>query len=223
MHILKKQLIQIIDRKFYLISLTFIGCVLLLIRVKWTYSFFLTFLIWNLILGWVPLGIAVLTKKLHSLSILKLSLLTSIWLLFLPNAPYIITDFIHLQLSPKYFIWYDAILIFIFALAGLYCYIASFKEMCVLWQPHLSKRGLQVIHFCIPFVTAFGIYLGRFLRFNSWDVMTAPQHLIQKIGALVFNPADYKLAWLFIITFGFCLWFLSFIKKENNTCIPSEG
>lgn len=219
---IKTLVLKRVDSDFFLLLVTALGFVLLVLRVKMTQSFFYTFLIWNLLLAWFPYGMYLAVKSMEKPSKSIRYLITAVWLLFLPNAPYIITDFVHLQLSPVSMLYYDAVLICSFALAGLYCYSTSLKGMQILWQPYVSKRGFQIINFCIPFITAFGIYLGRFLRFNSWDIITAPLHLFKKIGDLIINPGVHKIAWAFIVVFGISLWLLSFFKTRISSCVIDE-
>jgi len=141
------------------------------------------FLIWNLFLAGIPYAISQLTKRsswFKNATVLLIGILT-IWLLLLPNAPYIITDLIHLNHINSNLIWFDALLIFLFAANGLLLAILSMVDVYVIIK---EKWNTIVASFCIVFIsflTGFGIYLGRYLRWNSWELFTQPNNLFQDI------------------------------------------
>ena len=98
-----------------------ISVALLLLRTHYAGSGLYSFLLWNLVLAWMPLALAWMlwlsVDKLN-LPILGLGLLPA-WFLFFPNAPYIMTDLIHLKIRDDVPLWYDAALLFSFAWNGL--------------------------------------------------------------------------------------------------------
>tara|TARA_Y100000815_G_scaffold257025_1_gene265237 strand:- start:1577 stop:2080 length:504 start_codon:yes stop_codon:yes gene_type:complete len=108
----------------------------------------------------------------------KLRLLLFVcWLLFLPNSFYIVTDFVHLSKGNPELFWFDLILLFSFAslgfLFGLLA-IQEFKNCYLLFHaPRLIQTSIPII----SLLCGFGIYLGRFLRFNSWTILTHPFQL----------------------------------------------
>ena len=163
---------------FYtLLILSIISIILLIGRIYIKGSFVFVFLAWNLLLALVPLVCALLIfnlqKKYEGLKILLLV----IWLFFYPNAPYILTDYIHLSWSN--FIVYDAILITFFALAGLLAGLLSMYLVFVKLFHRLNKYYSWAIITLCSILTGFGIYLGRFLRFNSWDIITDRSNLLR--------------------------------------------
>jgi uncharacterized membrane protein len=160
--------------------LTLFCCVLLLIRAKNSQSIFFFFLIWNLFLGGIPYFIAEYLKlsvKFQENKWLRIGTLL-VWLLFLPNSFYIITDFFHLNKFQTVPIWYDLIVVSSFAITGFLFGLYSLFTIEKILTLHYSKKISQFLIFIIIYLTAFGIYLGRFLRFNSWDILTNPLQLV---------------------------------------------
>jgi uncharacterized membrane protein len=168
-------------------------CVLLVVvRHHHTGDPFYDFLVWNLVLAWVPLALALAAyayaKRGGGPVVVVFGVL---WLLFFPNAPYLLTDFIHLHESPTTPLWYDALMLAAFAWAGLALGFASLYVMQTIWDraagPVLSWLGV------IGALTlaSFGVYLGRFLRFNSWDALVHPGRIAHVIGTELENPFQH--------------------------------
>ncbi len=194
-------------------SVLFLGTslFLLMLRLKITHSFFLLFLVWNLFLAWIPYGISsLLLLKKNSSKIWKL-LGFGLWLLFLPNAPYIVTDLIHLQRSNDIILWLDIVVIGSFAVAGLYGYLLSMAQIQKVMAQHISEANTKYLIICIHFLCGFGVYLGRFLRFNSWDIVQNPMNLFESIVSSFRNP----LAILTTLSFGILLMLLFNGYKKN--------
>ncbi|WP_370174563.1 DUF1361 domain-containing protein [Leeuwenhoekiella palythoae] len=187
---------------------------LLVFRIKTTHDFFGLFLIWNLFLAFVPLGIAwyLQHKRLHINSVLKYALLV-LWLLFLPNAPYVITDVIHLSYSPSNWFIYDGITIGVFAVLSLYFGFQSLIEVRKLFKTEIAEGWLNALTVGVLILCGFGIYLGRVVRFNSWDLITNPLDLFGTISSYLINPIENKSVWLFTIAFGIFLNFSFFLFK----------
>jgi uncharacterized membrane protein len=114
-----------------------------------------------------------------------------LWLLFFPNALYLVTDFIHLGRVGGVSIWYDLIMFLCFALAGLLLGLNSLFLM----QTVVDERAGRLAGWLFVLVTVglagYGIYLGRFLRWNSWDVFTNPLHLAGDMLAMLRNPFQH--------------------------------
>jgi uncharacterized membrane protein len=148
------------------------------------------FLIWNLILAWIPLLLALLVydryRRGRSLLVLAPALL--LWVLFLPNAPYIVTDFVHVGRDWGVPIWFDATLTASFAGTGLVLGLLS----VLLVQSVLARRyGSAVGWLMLPpilLLCSTGIYLGRVHRFNSWDAVTRPHALIDTFTTRLSDP-----------------------------------
>ncbi len=153
-----------------------LSALLLALRIKLSHSFFFLFLGWNLILGFIPFWITFLLQVYPGLwakTYLRF-LIFSLWLLFLPNAPYILTDFIHLRLSKPIEAPFDTLLVASFAatawLAGLYS-LRDMKRFLLLEYP---EKAVRMMIYAMCFLAGLGVYLGRFIRFNSWDFILNP-------------------------------------------------
>ncbi|MFD2826643.1 DUF1361 domain-containing protein [Leeuwenhoekiella polynyae] len=183
-------------------------CFLLLVfRVKTTHDYFGLFLVWNLFLAFIPLGIVwfiQFNKKLFLNPIKKFFVLV-LWLLFLPNAPYVLTDLIHLSYSTSQWFVYDAIVILTFAGISLYFGYQSILELRRLLKNTINKKLLNIATISVFILCGFGIYLGRVVRFNSWDLVTNPFELFTTILQFLINPVKHKLVWLFTLAFGILL------------------
>jgi uncharacterized membrane protein len=141
------------------------------------------FLLWNLMLAWVPYLAARQFEKLHSQKAGWFSSVFcfSIWLLFLPNAPYIITDFLHFKHKPPVPLWYDMLLLFAFASTGLLLGLLSLHKVQQTLRSYRSKMFTQTVILSSIGLSGFGIWLGRFQRWNSWDIFTRPDVLLLDI------------------------------------------
>jgi len=187
---------------------------LLVIRILTSDNLQHTFLLWNLVLALIPL---VLSLKFSEHKGRKLWVLTILWLLFLPNSFYVVTDLIHLnppQVSTEnlygpaidysntqtFTILFDAIFLFTYALVSFVYGLESIR----LFRQKFSKHSvLSSVYFLIllTFVSSFAIYLGRFSRWNSWDMLVRPWLVVKDSLNLFIHPADYSKEWLIIISF----------------------
>jgi uncharacterized membrane protein len=177
---------------------------LLLFRMQITGSFFYLFLVWNLFLAGIPFAITQFFKrssKLRSLKLISYSGFVA-WLLFLPNSPYIITDLVHLNLDHSKLMWLDLFLVFTFAFNGLLLGLLSMLDMSDFVSERFGSRISKYILFKVCILSGYGIYLGRFLRFNSWDITTKPGTLFLQIVRSIYDPN----VWLTTLAFGGFLW-----------------
>lgn len=171
----------------------------LIFRTLWTWNLDYAFLIWNLGLATCPLMFAILFTATSS-NMARVSFFL-LWLLFLPNAPYIITDFIHLTDYHSGPLWLDIILLFSCALTGLAIGFYSLGKV----HDHFAERSPRLgwmIVIATSFLCGFGIYLGRFLRWRSVDLFQRPGHLLQDILSRAFNPTEHPRAWGVTLAFG---------------------
>ena len=111
-----------------------------------------------------------------------------VWLLFLPNSAYIVTDLLHLPGKGNVPMWYDVILIFFFAWNGLIlCFISVYLVQQVVAERIGRITGwLMVV--CVLGLSSYGIYIGRFLRWNSWDMLRNPLELLGQLGEELTHP-----------------------------------
>lgn len=154
------------------------------------------FLNWNLFLAWIPYLIALslpfLFRKFNSKIIIAGALLC--WLLFFPNAPYIVTDFLHLRKRAGIPLWYDMMLFMSFAWTGLILGYISLLEVQIFLRNFFSKTMVNVASIIALLLGGFGIYLGRFQRWNSWDIVTQPLSLFADILNILAQPHTLGLA-----------------------------
>ena len=165
-----------------------LSIVLLMIRMKLTHSFFYLFLVWNLFLAVIPFTLTSYLVSLPKLNKIVFVLWFGIWLLFLPNAPYIVTDLIHLRLNEGSFLWLDILVVSSFVFNGLLLFYLSLVDMKNQLKNHLNKSLTNYIITSILFLSGFGVYLGRFLRYNSWEIISNPKYLFVDIINIALKP-----------------------------------
>ncbi|NQW41963.1 MAG: DUF1361 domain-containing protein [Bacteroidetes bacterium] len=118
-----------------------------------------------------------------------------------------LNDFIHLSYVSKQYLWLDILTISWFAvLAFLAAIIISLNDAVSVLHSKMNNRKVSFALFGIRLLTGFGIYLGRYLRFNSWDVVNHPISLVYQITERVFNPMQHPNPWLVTIGFACLLW-----------------
>lgn len=137
------------------------------------------FLLWNLFLAWLPWffirQIDLFPSRKWKYGIFGLSLL------FLPNSIYIFTDLIHLKKNLQAPLWFDLILILSFALMGFIYYAKCMREMLLFLSDRFQAGRMKLLELAIVFLSSFGVYLGRYLRLNSWDLFTNPFSIVQQL------------------------------------------
>lgn len=158
------------------------------------------FLVWNLFLAWVPFVLSLGLAWLHVRGGHRIALgaLGVTWLLFLPNAPYILTDFIHLGAAPGMPLWFDAALIGSFAGTGLLLGLGSLLVVHRVVDARAGRAAGWGVAVGSLVLSALGIYLGRFPRFNSWDVLTNPGGLVEVVLLRLADPLGNP----FLLRFG---------------------
>ncbi|WP_407557644.1 DUF1361 domain-containing protein [Winogradskyella sp. 4-2091] len=198
------------------VALLFSG-ISLLVRIKLNKSFFYLFLIWNVFLAIIPYAITMYLSTKKNISKVTLGFGFLVWLAFLPNAPYIITDLIHLRTANNTFLWLDILVVLSFALSGLFLFYLSLIDMQNLMSSKFEKLPVKTITTIILFLCGFGVYLGRFLRYNSWEIISGPQILFIDIINIIIAPFQHYEAWLFTIGFGLFLVVGFWMFKNLNT------
>lgn len=183
----KDQLIKL------LIQSSLLCLAMVVLRFFWTSSMGYAFLIWNLFLAWIPLFLALYVRRLERKmkSGILIATVFFAWLVFFPNAPYILTDIVHLYPGKNMGYWYDLVLILLCAWNGLVLGLISLNKM----HHFLLRRFKQKISWmCIGAIivlSSFGIYLGRVERYNTWDIVTNPLQLTIDILHHVIHPLSH--------------------------------
>lgn len=174
-----------------LILSTALAVALFITRVVYSRSPDYRNLAWNLFLAWLPYIFSMAAAGLERIFPRRWWLLlpiAALWLVFFPNAPYIVTDFYHLQVRYPVPLWFDILLIAVFAWTGSFLGIVSLRTMQDLVEKYLFRWvGWVFVAFSLG-LAGFGVYLGRFGRFNSWDVFSNPKQVLQEILTSVLNP-----------------------------------
>ena len=171
-------------------------CLGLLALRAWHYqSSVQKWLVWNLFLAWLPALGAFAAYNLHRwttrLRWLPVFGFALLWLLFLPNAPYLITDIIHLKPRAGVPLWYDLITLVAFAWTGSFLGLVSLFLMQELVRRTVGRAASWLFVAGVLVLNGFGIYFGRFLRWNSWDVLFRPQSLANQLIDGVLNPLEH--------------------------------
>jgi uncharacterized membrane protein len=183
-------------------------------------------LIWNLFLAWIPYLLSYILKNYVIQQKTRWYFIPwiAIWLLFFPNAPYILTDMFHLTPKHNVPIWYDLVLIFSFAWSGLILGILSLEDMHFIVTAKTNKRLGWFFVMFTSVLGSFGIYLGRYLRWNSWDIVSNPYLLLSDITEIVLNPILHKKAVGVTMLFSvfLLLIYFSFRQMKNNNPITKN-
>lgn len=196
---------------------------MLVCRAIYTGSMFYFFLLWNLFLGWIPFQMSLFLPKIKSLKSWPAVTVLAGWLLFFPNALYVITDLIHLESKNSMPLWYDALMIFTAAIAGLMMAFASLYKVERFLRLHISSPLADTTTaFCL-FVGSFGVYVGRFLRWNSWDIVAYPLQLLKEIAACFYSPVTHYRSWLITLIFTCFFNLLYFTIKKLPGLIKEPG
>ena len=191
-------------------------------RVIVTHNINYAFLVWNLFLAWLPLIFALLACdqfRAGEKRNWRFASLAGAWLLFFPNAPYIFTDFIHLIYGSYRHFWVDLTLILMCALTGLVLGFVSLYLMQSVVRRMYGQIASWLFIAVVAGLSGFGIYLGRFLRLNSWDVITKPVKLYNGISGWAANPVANSHTFTFPLLFATFL-FLAYLMLYTLTHLP---
>ncbi len=204
----------------WLVASSCFSCLLLLVRMIVTNAINYIFLPWNLFLAFIPYWITWWINRNISMinNKVKLGLALATWLLFIPNSFYIITDLFHfttIRSAPK---WFDLLLIFSFAWNGILCGIISIRRVEIILITLKGKNFSFLVLLSVMWLNAMGIYIGRYLRFSSWDIITDPFSLAGEIGDLIIHPFSNLFAWAMTLGYAVFITFLYItIKKLSES------
>ena len=196
----------------------FFSCFLVLLRILQTGHLLFAFMVWNLFLAYIPYAISnwlsASPQRLQQ-PFFKYAIFT-VWLLFLPNSFYILTDLYHLHNYHHAHVpeWFDLALIFSGAWNGLLLGILSLRQMERLYRP--KNASFLDWRFITPIMAlnAFGVYIGRYLRYNSWDIISNPFHLAAGIANMIIHPLRNYAAWDMILCFTVLLTLIYIMMKN---------
>ncbi len=198
--------------KFYfkipknILILFYFTFVLIFLRIFLFNSSSLKYILWNIFLAFIPFIISyTLLSLLKNNRLSKIIFIVGIifWILFIPNAPYLVTDIIHIGEIRAVPVLYDAILLFNSALIGLLFGVYSISHIEQILRIKYSQKIASLVIFVTIFFISFGIYIGRFLRFNSWDIFENPISFIRAIGEIFMDKGYLVESFLYTILFFF--------------------
>lgn len=191
-------------------SFTLFSVTLLTYRMVKSDGLSYIFLAWNLFLALIPWWLSNYLKQKESLQLKHLPLL-GIWLLFIPNSPYILTDLFHLKPRPYLPLWFDLVLVLSFALIGMIVFLKSLKDMLTILKAYVSPMLFTLVTPVIFWLISFGLYLGRYLRFNSWDIVH-PFRLAKASFGILLEKDTIG----FTLIFSVFMWLLYYITMCMN-------
>lgn len=159
------------------------------------HSFMFSYLVWNLFLAWIPLGLAlwlhkVLKRKLWSSW--EALLITILWLGFLPNSFYMISDFIHVQDVARVDVLYDVVTLSSFIFNGVVLGFLSLYNVHYELLNRVRRRTAHIIVAAVILACSFAIYVGRDLRWNTWDVLVNPGGILIDVSDRLLHPLIYS-------------------------------
>jgi uncharacterized membrane protein len=170
------------------------GLCMELMRIGVSHTFGCCFLLWNLVLAWVPYLLSRAFIQLPSARSWKALGLFLLWLLFLPNGPYIVTDLIHLRWREPIPIWYDALMMCTLAWLGMLLALVSVRLVHRKLEECFNPLALWPLLLVVFASSGYGIYLGRFARLNSWDFFVYPFYILHLMLGDVLHPISHAKA-----------------------------
>lgn len=187
-----------------------LSCFLIYIfRIFFSGTLHYFFMPWNLFLGYLPLVFSRLclhNEKIQNSRVMFV-VMVGLWLLFFPNAPYMLTDLFHLGNRPTMPMWYDLFFILTFAWTGLLAGFLSLADIEKLMEQRrrIKDEYIPYISGSLLLLASFGIYLERYLRWNSWDIFVNPFGVLTDIADRFIHPFDHPRTWGMTLLMGFFL------------------
>jgi uncharacterized membrane protein len=196
-------------------------CALLAVRIERTGSWHLRWLVWNLFLAWVPYGASLLAEWLRLRQPerpWRLLVPSAIWLAFLPNAPYLVTEMMHItQRADQWLYWYDVITIVALSWTGCVLGAVSLGIMQGIVARYLGRAVGWLFVLASAGLCGFGIYVGRFQRWNSWDLLVNPLSLLRDLATVFHHPMQQPRPW------ALCALFAAFVLVSYLTLAAARA
>ena len=212
---------------FVLLNIACAVCIgLVLARVAYSDSRRHIGLVWNLFLAWIPFMLAYFAHAVawrrRSLY-LVMPLVAFLWLIFFPNAPYMLTDLQDLaRRASDAPLWYDVIIVGWSSWTGMLLGVISLYLIQDIIARSFGRTAGWIFVFVISGLSSFAIYLGRFVRLNSWDILQDPAETAQEVLGIIVDPSMRLAAFILLYTFFFLFIFLllysfSHMLRERDT------
>ena len=210
---------------------TILSLILFRVRTHLSGSLDYAFLIWNIFLAWIPLGLAITATTFawkQKQLVLVIPIAAILWLLFFPNAPYILTDLQHLGFpKPEVPLWFDVLMLIWFSWTGLLLGVVSLFLMQDLVRREFGRMAGWVFVCAVGVLSSLGIYIGRFLRWNSWDLLLHPLERMNEFMYYVIHPSMRSILFIsifssFFIFFYITIYTFGLLLQEQTKHIPQE-
>lgn len=198
---------------FVLLNIACAVCIgLVVARVAYSESGRHLGLIWNLFLAWIPFMLAYFAHAVswrRATLYLVIPIIALLWLIFFPNAPYMLTDLQDLaRKATDAPLWYDVIMVVWSSWTGTLLGVISLYLMQDIIARSFGRAIGWIFVFVISALSSFGIYIGRFVRLNSWDILQNPAETAQEILGIIVDPSRRLAAFTLLYTFFFLFIFL---------------
>jgi uncharacterized membrane protein len=187
-------------------------------------------LIWNLFLAWIPFILAYLAHAVswrRATLYLIIPLIAVLWLIFFPNAPYMLTDLQDLaRRASGAPLWYDVIIVVWCSWTGMLLGLISLYLMQDIIVRSFGRTAGWLFVIVISALSSFGMYIGRFVRLNSWDILQNPAETAQEILGIVIDPSRRLAAFTLLYTMFFLFVFLllySFSHMLREQIVRTQG
>ena len=199
---------------FALLTAASIVCVSLVsARIAYSDSRRYSSLVWNLFLAWIPFLLAYLAYVLswsRTLLFLVIPAFAFLWLIFFPNAPYILTDLQHLgDGAGRVPVWYDVILLVWFSWTGMLLGIVSLNLMQEIIRRQMGRLPSWLFVLVVAGLTSAGVYVGRFVRLNSWDIFQDPTGAASEVFDWLADPSLRSAGFIALYTAFFLFVYLT--------------
>lgn len=202
--------------------LLFTGAMLIM-RIMYANNLRYIFLMWNLFLAWIPFQLGLVLSANTQYKRWMQWILLAGWLIFFPNALYIITDLIHLENSGNDApVWFDALLLFTSSITGLMMAFISLYQVEKFIRKNITIKHANKIIAGSIFLGSFGVYLGRFLRWNSWDIVANPVSLLLEVLARFTNPVMHYRTWMITVLLTCLFSLLYYAVKKFPLLLSTE-
>lgn len=203
---------------------------MLALRMMLGGSTILTGLFFNLLLAWIPLGLSLLLRGVDWSAGRKRSLfwLTGLlWMLFHPNSFYLVTDLIHMKKFGSNGIpeWLDLMMVAGFAILGIFLGSLSLYLLHLSIRARFGHRSGWVFAVGMLALSSFGIYVGRFLRWNSWDLFTRPWKIWGNVTKLFTNSEEVAAFSILFFFFSLMPYFfiVAMARLHEEEILAAEG
>jgi uncharacterized membrane protein len=206
--------------RMILLSISF-TLLLMIARFLYTNDAQYFFYPWNLFLATVPYFLSKRLRKYKRIN-MKVIIILLCWLLFLPNAPYIITDLFHFQERPPVPYWFDLLLVVSAAWNGVVLCFASLLQTEKFLTKHIKLKWIKPASIILITLCSYGMYLGRYKRYNSWSIITRPNDIFHTVISNIVDPWEHMQAWAFTICFAILLCIIHFTIKKIPAMFKTE-